>query len=236
MIYSIADTVFDLTALSGSCETLLADYRSDAAPQARIVIDAQDVRAEAERFHTPIPADYAASLAVLRKLSDLLLEKDTLLFHGSCVAVDGEAYIFAAPSGTGKSTHARLWRKLLGERAVMVNDDKPFVRVAEPCIAFGSPWDGKHHLSQNTALPLKAICFLERGAQNHIEPLPAQAGLTRLLNQAYREEAADRILPLVLRLSELVPLYRLRCNISLEAAALSWRALSLAPGVVRNEP
>ncbi len=59
-----------------------------------------------------------------RKLAESLLEYGVLLFHGSSVAVDGFGYIFAAQSGTGKSTHARLWRELLGERAVMVNDDK----------------------------------------------------------------------------------------------------------------
>jgi serine kinase of HPr protein (carbohydrate metabolism regulator) len=56
---------------------------------------------------------------------------DTFLFHGSAIAVDGVGYLFTAKSGTGKSTHARLWRELLGARAVMVNDDKPLLRVTE---------------------------------------------------------------------------------------------------------
>lgn len=228
MIYKIADTVFDLTALHPRGERFLSAYRSGETPQTRIVIDEADVRAEAARVEGRVTAVYAESLAILRKLSDFLLSRDTLLFHGSAVAVDGEVYIFTAPSGTGKSTHARLWRELLGSRAVMVNDDKPFIRVGKPCVVFGSPWDGKHHLSSNTALPLKAICFLERAAKNQIEPIPAQAGLAGLLNQSYREEAADRILPLALRLSEAAALYRLRCNVSPDAAALSWRTLSRA--------
>ena len=67
--------------------------------------------------------------ALLRKVSEKLLDSNILLFHGSAIAVDGVVYLFTAPSGTGKSTHTRLWRQLLGERAVMVNDDKPFLRI-----------------------------------------------------------------------------------------------------------
>ena len=46
---------------------------------------------------------------------------DTILFHGSVIAVDGEGYLFTAKSGTGKSTHARLWRETFGDRAVRVS-------------------------------------------------------------------------------------------------------------------
>ena len=66
---------------------------------------------------------YLETLAVYRKIADHLLSCDTLLFHGSVIAVDGEGYLFTAKSGTGKSTHTRLWREYFGERAVMVNDE-----------------------------------------------------------------------------------------------------------------
>lgn len=62
--------------------------------------------------------------AVQRKIAEELFRYDTMLFHGSVVAVDGAAYLFTAKSGTGKSTHTRLWREMLGDRAVMVNNDK----------------------------------------------------------------------------------------------------------------
>ncbi|MDD6406286.1 MAG: hypothetical protein PUG00_10905, partial [Clostridiales bacterium] len=62
---------------------------------------------------------YLETLAVYRKIADHLLSCDTLLFHGSVIAVDDEGYLFTAKSGTGKSTHTRLWREYFGERAVM---------------------------------------------------------------------------------------------------------------------
>lgn len=115
-----------------------------------------------------------------RKVSLKLLEDNVLLFHGSCIAVDGSAYIFMALSGTGKSTHSRLWREVLGKdhTVFMVNDDKPFIRVTDSdVIAYGSPWDGKHRLSTNTGVPLAGSAKLERSDHNCIEPMPDEKDL-----------------------------------------------------------
>ena len=108
------------------------------------------------------PDDYLETLAVCRKIAERMPEHNTFLFYGSCIAVDGAGYVFTAKSGTGKSTHTRLWRELLDNRATMVNDDKPLIRIADDdAIIYGTPWDGKHPLSHNIAVPLKAICILE---------------------------------------------------------------------------
>ena len=99
--------------------------------------------------------DYEQS-ALYRKLAEKLLEFDTLLFHGSAISVDGEAYLFTAVSGTGKSTHTSLWRQTFGDRAVMVNDDKPFLKLTEAGVfACGSPWSGEHGLDSNLTVPLR---------------------------------------------------------------------------------
>ncbi|MCR4804379.1 MAG: hypothetical protein K5981_01820 [Clostridia bacterium] len=226
MVYKIADTVFRLSPTYQYTRRLLKNYESEEPAEIAISVTETDILAEKERAEEPVSSGYAESLAVLRKLSDLLLDRDTLLFHGSAIAVDGVVAVFAAPSGTGKSTHARLLRELLSERTVMVNDDKPVIRVADPCIVYGTPWDGKHRLSSNVALPLGAICFLSRDTVNHIERISAEEGLPMLLSQAYRAEAVDRILPLALRLAEAVPLYKLGCNMEPEAAKVSWAVLS----------
>ena len=57
-----------------------------------------------------------------------LLDFNGMLLHASAVMVDGKAYLFTAPSGTGKSTHTRLWLQQFGERAAILNDDKPALR------------------------------------------------------------------------------------------------------------
>ena len=83
--------------------------------------------------------------------------------------MDGAAYLFTAPSGTGKSTHTRLWREVFGDRVWMINDDKPMLRISENLVtAYGTPWNGKHHISRNASAPLKAIVQLNRGKENII--------------------------------------------------------------------
>ena len=151
------------------------------------LVAASKLRKAKERADASKP--YLETLTVYRKIATAFLERSVLLMHGSVVAVDGEAYMFTALSGTGKSTHVRLWRKLFGDRAVMVNDDKPLVRIGgERAIVYGTPWDGKHHLSNNIAVPLKAIVVLRRGLENEIHPLTVQEAFPTLLQQSFRTE------------------------------------------------
>ena len=168
--------------------------------------------------------------AVQRKIAEELFRYDTLLFHGSVVAVDGEAYLFTAKSGTGKSTHTRLWRELLGDRAVMVNDDKPFLRLTEQgVLACGSPWNGKHGLGNNLCVPLKAVCILERGEENRIRPVSAKQALTMLVQQSNRpmdRKWLPKYLELLDRLACSVEFYRLACNMDPRAALVSYQAMS----------
>lgn len=179
-----------------------------------------------QKLHT---GRYLETLAVCRGVSERMIDYDVLLFHGSAVAVDGEAYLFGAPSGTGKSTHARLWRRLFGQRAVMINDDKPFLKCAEnEIIVYGNPWDGKHHLSANTSAPLKAVCILKQDAVNHIEAVSARGILPDLLMQCYRPDDPGRVeksLELIGRICSHAQLYRLGCNTDPAAAAVAYEGM-----------
>ena len=194
------------------CETYLCNQTAEID----LVLDQKDT--DFERFKAVKedeieglpPRKYADSyletLALLRKVTEALLDKDTILFHGSVIAVDGVAYLFTAKSGTGKSTHPRLWREMLGERAVMVNDDKPFLQITpEGVIAWGSPWMGKHRLGCNMQAPLKAICILERGAENRIRRIEPKDAVHMLLQQSSRPRNTAKLpqyLDLIDRLSQ----------------------------------
>lgn len=173
---------------------------------------------------------YLETLAVYRKIADCLLSCDTLLFHGSVIAVDGEGYLFTAKSGTGKSTHTRLWREYFGERAVMVNDDKPLLRITDSGVTvYGTPWDGKHRLSTNIAVPLKGICILTRNAKNHIEPVEPHAVYPLIVQQTNRSLSADGMkhtLSLIDRMLHVVPVYRLGCNMDIEAARVAYEGMN----------
>ena len=168
--------------------------------------------------------------ALQRKIAEKLFEYDTVLFHGSVIAVDGNGYLFTAKSGTGKSTHTRLWREMLGDRAVMVNDDKPFLQVKKDHIqVFGSPWNGKHGLGNNIEFPLKAICILERNEKNEISQISASEAVPMLLQQSHRPQQ-PRLLPKYLDILENIAqktaFYRLKCNMEPEAALISYQSMS----------
>lgn len=172
---------------------------------------------------------YLETLAIYRKLAETLVVKDVLLFHGSAIAVDGTAYLFTAKSGTGKSTHTRLWREAFGDRAVMINDDKPLLRITGNGVrAYGTPWNGKHHLGDNISAPLKALCILTRAEENHIEPISTEDAFPTLFQQCYRPregEGVVRTLELLDQLTRRVRLYRLGCNMQPEAALISYNGM-----------
>ena len=167
---------------------------------------------------------------IQRKVADKLLERNTLMLHGSTVAVDGKAYLFTAPCKTGKSTHTRLWREVFGARAVMVNDDMPFLQItSEGVLAYGSPWCGKHGLGTNLCAPLKGICFLHRGSENEIHPIEPEQGIDILRHQMHTPLdglLAEKAHFLVENLSEKVALWEMHCNMNPEAAILSYGAMS----------
>lgn len=174
--------------------------------------------------------EYLETLAIYRKIATKMLDYDIFLFHGSVIAVDGIGYMFTAKSGTGKSTHTRLWRELFGERAVMINDDKPLLRVRDQGVmAYGTPWDGKHHLSSNTGVPLKAICILNRSETNEIAAIDKREVMPMLCQQSYRPSdpmVLMKTLSLVDKLGENVKLYRLNCNMEPEAAWVSYAGMN----------
>lgn len=176
-------------------------------------------------------AEMLELLCLCRKLADSLPKYNRILFHGSSLALDGKGVLFTATSGTGKSTHTGLWRKVFGDRVRMVNDDKPFLQVEEnQVVVHGTPWRGKHSLGSNISAPLKAIVFLCRGAENRIEPVSSRELFPILLQQTYSPEDPDAMLQtlaLVERLSRNVQLLRLYCNMDPEAAEVACRGINL---------
>ncbi len=232
----LADVNIAVRPLHGYIRRYCRDYLTEEPPALMVEICQADIDYERKmseendrlegREPQPYPDHYLETLAVYRGIAHKLLPSGVLLVHGSCIAVDGEAYLFTAKSGTGKSTHTRLWRERFGQRAVMVNDDKPLLRLtAEGILAYGTPWSGKHGLSTNIALPLKAICILERGEENRIEPVEPGAAFPALLQQIYRPGDPGGLLAVVdltERLVNTLPIYRLQCNMEPSAAEVSY--------------
>lgn len=215
-------------------------YLSDNIPAFSVTIKPEDIAFEREKslreaaiegLPEPKLTDQQLECTALqRKITEGLFDHDVLLFHGSVVAVDGVAYLFTAKSGTGKSTHTRFWRETFGDRAVMVNDDKPFLRITPDGVkVYGSPWNGKHGLGNNICVPLKAICVLERGQENQIQEISAKDALFMLLQQSNRPmqpRLMPKYLELLDKLSAGVALYRMQCTMDPMAAQIAYDAMS----------
>ena len=227
--YHFAGLNIRVISAGGGIHQMCRPYVTDGPASFIVHVTQRDIDFERSRADRPGYSDaYLEALAVYRKIAEKIPEYDTFLFHGSAIAVDGAAYIFTAGSGTGKSTHVRLWREMLGDRAVMVNDDKPLIKVFPDGTAtvYGTPWDGKHHLSHNIAVPVQAVCILERAEENHIREISKSEALPMLLQQVYRPAdptALAKTLALIGRLD--VRLYRLGCNMDKCAAGVSYNAM-----------
>ena len=215
----------------------LEDYLTSEAP----LFSVEPTKADLDRICQGFIAANGNGALSRRDFSDAFLENNaihaliaerltaynTLLFHGSALSMDGEAYILTAPSGTGKSPHARLWRETFGDRVWMINDDKPLLRIENGLArVYGSPWDGKHHLSRNGSAPLKAILRIVRSAENRIEPMDEGDAFELMLRQGYASKApetARRILALEAELLNRAAFYRLYCNMEPDAAICAWK-------------
>ena len=159
-----------------------------------------------------------------------LLKFDGLMLHSSAVVVDGRAYVFTADCGTGKSTHTSLWLKKFGDRAFILNDDKPALRLENGVwYAYGTPWSGKHDISRNVRVPLAGIAVLERDEENSIEPFGGIGAIQAIMKQVNRPRAAEyRILLMKLmdKLITQIPVWKLRVNMEPQAAELAYAIMS----------
>lgn len=237
---SVAGISFGVNCQYPSTMALCRDYRIGDADtvQEWIEILPADIDRERNRLlakKNPGEALEASTpqslerLHLCRRIAERLPKYDRILFHGSTLAIDGNGVLFTAKSGTGKSTHTRLWRETFGDRVKMVNDDKPFLHIsAEGVTAYGTPWQGKHGLGENMSAPLKAIVFVNRGEENRIEPMSARELFPLLLQQTYAPDnpaAMGKTLALVEGLSQGTRLYKLYCNMDPEAAQVAYSGI-----------
>lgn len=109
-------------------------------------------------------------------------EKNTMFIHGSSVVYKEKAILFTAKSGTGKSTHRRLWEKL--GNAVALNDDKNvIVNKDDTLYLYPNPWSGKHHIDNNIIAPLGAIIILYQSKDNVVKRITPSEAIKYLLGQ-----------------------------------------------------
>lgn len=149
----------------------------------------------------------------------------SLAIHSSAIVHSGGAVLFLGESGTGKSTHTRLWQKHI-TGAQLLNDDSPFIRANDGgATVFGSPWSGKTPCYRNEHYPIRAFVRLSQAPENRIERLPVIRAYAALQPSfppsfAHDERLFDQMNALISRLLACTPVYHLACLPDADAARL----------------
>ncbi len=207
-------------------------YIVDEEPDFCVSVTRQQLIEEKKLYDFELEMGYIESVCIYREIALKLPSYNAFLMHASVVAVDGVAYAFSAKSGTGKTTHTRLWHELLGNRMTVVNGDKPILRFLDGVLyAFGTPWAGKEMMNTNTSAPLGGICFLHQSPENTITRLIPKTALERVVHQILIPKdplIAATTLDLVSKMLTNIPLWSLGCNISADAAKLCFETMSSA--------
>ena len=216
----------------GIIETQAQKYRGDFEGYPQIVLGIDDEALEGYRSSMPqlslLEHEYMWTGA---KFCEGLLEHNGFMLHASGVVYENKAYLFSAPSGTGKSTHTGIWRRTFGEdKTFIINDDKPVIRIIDDVVmAFGTPWSGKTDQNENIGVPLQGICFVERCETNWIEPMSPKDAAHRILDQTVRpgnHESMGKLLELLDKVLKNVKIYTLHCNMENEAAIVAHKGMN----------
>ena len=228
-IYRIADLNVKIENEYSYTGIICRDYIAKDDSYWDITARADKSEYAADRLIVPDATDgYLESLSIYRSISNQLIDYSGFILHSSVTERNGEAYAFAAKSGTGKTTHCKLWLDTFPD-ARIINGDKPLVRISdEKVFIYGTPWCGKENYNVNTKAPLKAVCFLERAEQNSIDRISKSEAVARIMPQLLipkNPEYIHKLLDLVERFVELVPAYLLKCNMTKEAAFVSYSGM-----------
>lgn len=207
---------------------LFSDYETDS-DEYDISISCDVAECEAERGETKFGNGTLQFTAIHRKLGEVISQFDALVLHSVVLDVDGDGVAFAAHSGTGKTTHMMRWLGYLGDKATVVNGDKPIVRFIDGIFyAYGTPWMGKEKLGCNMRTPLKHICFIERSETNHVEQLDKSNAVQRIFNQVYMPKdsmAVVKTMQLIDRLLSCCNLWIIHCNMDEDAGKIAYKAI-----------
>ena len=201
--------------------------------RADMTVEVSEDEIAAERAEYPDGAfsdGYCEGICLYRAIAERLPSFDGFVFHGAAVTVNGKGIIFAAPSGTGKTTHISLLLKNYPDEVKIVNGDKPVIRKIDgEWRVCSTPWAGKEGWKVNTTAPLCAIVILGRAEVNSIKLTPPEENFDAVMRQVYLPhdpEARFSTLSLIDDMAGTVKFYRLGCNMADEAARCSFEALN----------
>ena len=229
MICKLADFLVEFKNPSRQIEEFFKDYMHDGVPQVSFEINEQDIDFENTLINGKYGRFNNELSAMLRKFTIWSLDKNAIFLHSALIDFDGVGVAFAAPSGTGKTTHMRLWQQLFGDRVVVVNGDKPTVRFFEDIkfpVGYGTPWNGKEMLGINGKTNIKHFCFIERSEKNSCEKVDPSQVLDLFFKQVILPRNNPNAISKTLKLANMflnnVTVWKIKCNMDISAAKVAY--------------
>ena len=229
-VYRIADLNIKIENKHKHLDYICQNYLAENQNEYDFVAHPDETDYEKDRAIVPEATDgYLEALSIYRCIANKLIDFDGFVLHASVIEKDGFAFAFSAKSGTGKTTHSRMWLKAFPD-ARIINGYKPLVRLFDGSFyAYGTPWCGKENYNVDAKVILKAICFIERGEVNEIARISKEEAVKRIYTQLLMPKSPEYInemFDLIEKFIETVPAFVLRCNISEEAARVAYEAMS----------
>ena len=191
---SLANIPIGINLSFSAYEAIFDRFAAQDAPVIEAAVSPQEIAAAQEIYEPCSGAPYVEYMELCPKLSDALLRFDRVFFHGTAFLWRGKAWIFAAVSGTGKTTQYLLWKELYGDEVQIINGDKPLLAFeAGGITVYPSPWNGKEGMGQQISAPLGGIILLRQSSGNRIRQISAAeaAGLVFVQFLFSRKTAED---------------------------------------------
>ena len=209
------------------CQDYLSQNQEDSADLVAKVTEEEfeEERAVSQNFS----AGYIENICLYRSICRQIPAKNRFLLHASILERNGKAYAFLGRSGTGKSTHTKLWLQYVDNTCVL-NGDKPILEFTDgKFYAHGTPWQGKEGWGYKGKAELCGLCFLEQAKENSISKMSVTETSSKVFQQILLPQDEENVvatLDLVDKLIATVPSYLLKCDISEQAVSLSFEKLT----------
>ena len=219
-IYRICDLNVDMSPRYNELSDRAAPFLyREVAADIKISVPEEAVAELAQRTGLSLPlAEYQLSCVEFCKS---LLGYGGFVLHASAVLCNGLVYLFSAPSGVGKSTHAKLWVENV-KGAEIINEDKPAIRILDGVpYAYGTPWCGSGYGRLNASGRVKSLYFIRRADFNHAKPMDKSKTpylLFESMMRPWEKEGMDLLFESLQTFLAEVPVFSLDCNMKAEAA------------------
>jgi hypothetical protein len=235
-LYKIADIFVEMTPCHNRLKKYAEKYLyvGNETPENVMKVEiSEDILKMKNEEHSYLSAEDCEYIFFGACFASRLLKYNGFVLHSSAIAYKGNAYLFSADSGTGKSTHVGLWAKYLGDRVEIINDDKPAIRLIDGVFyAMGTPWSGKTSLNSDIAVPVGAVALLYRSKQNVITPAQTNDVVVSILKQTVLprvDTKADILFDLLDKFVRSVKVFRFGCDVSEDAVKTSFEAMTGLP-------